>query len=344
MTDERKGLPSASGLERIAACPGSWALERNMPEEAKGEGAASGTRIHEYLATGKSDGMTPEELDTACKCDVLAAELCDRYASGGDEISEHRFWMPQMSGKVDRIYVADSHVLIIDFKTGREGAAVAQGNWQLRALAVLAWLQYECPTVFVAIVQPWVSPTVSVCEYDRNALLKAYNEIMSVLMLAFVPSAPRKTGDHCKYCRAKTVCPEAQGAVTRLAFHGEQALEPSKIAAILEACDLAEDVIKANRAKAKELLTLNPEAIPGWRLKPGNRKRTVTNPQGAFAALSHIIDGATFASCCTVKIGELEKAVKGKSKITLAEAKATTAELIASHVEEKQNEPSLERI
>ena len=55
-TDERMGLPSASGINRVVLCPGSHKLEAKAIEPPESHWAARGTCIH-----GVMDGSVSRE-------------------------------------------------------------------------------------------------------------------------------------------------------------------------------------------------------------------------------------------------------------------------------------------
>lgn len=98
-TDEHAGLPSASGMERIKLCPGSFLLERACAPEPEDKDAESGRAIHEALATGDTSKLTEEQLKTYEKCKELTVECLSRIfedplAEGfGAVCKEHRFWL-----------------------------------------------------------------------------------------------------------------------------------------------------------------------------------------------------------------------------------------------------------
>ena len=67
MIDDRKDLPSASGLSRIVLCPGSPTLEKLAGKsESTSEVANSGTDIHDAIAADDLSelGLTEEKVAT----------------------------------------------------------------------------------------------------------------------------------------------------------------------------------------------------------------------------------------------------------------------------------------
>jgi len=353
MDNERKNLPSASGIERISLCPGSWNLERTLPEPPQTEDAASGTRVHAFLAGDESVRLSDDELDVVIKCNTLTWDaLYNRMPGDSKILKEQRIWLKDgcgvemFSGKFDRAYIAGKRGAVIDFKTGRNGVTEAKGNRQLRSLAVLVAQEFGLEEVIVAIIQPWGDPQTSACFYGREELEVALSELVLLLAYAANPDIERIPGEkQCQYCRAKAICPEARQAAFAITTTQTDALTPAVISAVLDKCKQAEDVITACREKAKEMLAADPNAIPGWKLKPGRFIETITEPQEVFnRAYNRGVSQEQFLSCITVKKTALENAVKAA---TNASGKALDAELDAildGCSETKQAAPSLEKI
>ena len=67
LEDDRKGLPSASKRERWSRCPGSFELEKLIPDTEAGEAAEKGNRIHDALQKGDFSALNAEEAELAEK-------------------------------------------------------------------------------------------------------------------------------------------------------------------------------------------------------------------------------------------------------------------------------------
>ena len=355
--DERKGLPSASGVEGYKLCPGKHNAEKQFPVEETSDDALIGNRIHKSLETSCADGLNDDEIVIYNTCRFIRDDLVAGFA--GDQYSIHfveeRIWDKigsfEISGKPDELVqiidqeTCSSRVLIIDYKTGRGDVVLAPGNLQLRALAVLASSEYEAKLVRVAIIQPWASPTVSVCDYEEPDLVKARAELIEILSGIAGPNAPRIPGEkQCKYCKAKATCPEASQSLTTVAdasiVKSWHSLQPAQKVELFKRCSLAEKVIDSIRSHVKSDL-VNGVEIDGLRLKPGATRRSIKYPAAAFAQLSYVVDAKSFAECCTVKIGDLEKRFKDASGLTALEAKRQMMILLDGIIEEKQSEPSV---
>ena len=99
MTDERRGLPSASSWRRYELCPGSWALEqeaKRLGQEAhkSSPAAARGTQIHAYLA-GEKVELSEADQKTAGFLKERAEEQVKRIFGDSqvNVLKEKRLWL-----------------------------------------------------------------------------------------------------------------------------------------------------------------------------------------------------------------------------------------------------------
>ncbi len=355
MSDERKNLPSASSMERYMLCPGSWAAEQGQPEQPSSD-ADSGNRIHAALAGETvNPPLTEDEERTAEVCEAQAeAQILITIGDHPVIYREHREWhiSERWSGKPDVVALSacGKRALVIDYKTGRGEVTDAIGNMQLRALAVLVSDNYWADEVTVAIVQPLAGP-VSTCTYDSTDLDRARSEITGIIDAIHKTDAPRiPSAKACKYCRAKGVCPEAQklatDALLMVSRDGRKlSISPERMAEFLAQIPAIEAVVEAVQAKAKRMLEADPASVPGWTLKPGAVRESITDPAqvfGRFVALGGtqdqfmpVVSVAKTKLCDAVKVVTSEK---GKALDARMEA------ILAGCTEEKQAAPSLVRV
>lgn len=358
MNNERKGLPSASSMERYMLCPGSFAAEQGQPDEAS-EDAESGNRIHAVLAGETvTPPLTDDDERTILACQAQANALLDAIVPHRDElILERRYWRAnRWSGKPDVVAIdtLQAHALVLDYKTGRGDVKSADGNMQLRALAVLVSMEHGLDKVTVAIVQPLAGES-SVCVYNAEGLRKARIEISDILTAIHQPNAPRRpSAKACKYCKAKAVCPEAREASVALPLanvpEGATAsaiaatLTGETLAEFLHRAEFASKVIDACRDEAKQRLEAG-EVVPGWTLKPGSVRESITDPATVFGRF--IAAGGTqeaFMPCVSVTKTKLKDAVKA---VTGAKGKALDAQIetmLDGCTEAKASAPSLAKL
>jgi CRISPR/Cas system-associated exonuclease Cas4 (RecB family) len=359
---ERQGLPSASGIERLALCPGSFRLEQGQPDTSSAE-SESGTRIHAWLAgVARFDTLTEEEKELGQLCETIAARVVGRWESEisdsfpSVQIREKRNWfvvneVRVMSGQADLIVLNGGHALIIDYKTGRGEVEDPSLNLQLRALAVLVD-QQELETVTVGIVQPLAVAEPKLCRYDQAALAIARQELLAILDAANAPDAPLIPGDRqCKYCRAALVCPARRQEFEKLALTTihETGLTVSNqdLAALLDKCGPAAKLIGQIKAEAFRRAEEDPDT---WRelgfeiQTPKGRSEisdiaTVTNRLNEMGVPWPEITAKCKLPKTAVK-DLLRPVVKGKD-ITLKDAEW---EVLKGATEQKAGKPKLCRI
>lgn len=353
--DERRGRPSASNMHRLALCPGSWNAERGL-SDIESTDAASGTMLHAVLGDEiAGDGLDHDDAWVVNQCRELESRLVAQLGFDGPDIeicAEQRLWHQgndgrSWSGKADRLYINASagQALCIDYKTGRGEVPASESNWQLRSLAVLAAANRDTVKgVFVAIIQPRATESVTLAYYDENDLGEADNDIAAVLYLASLHDATRRPGEaQCQYCRAKDRCPEAIASAIAMVNIELPALTGEQYAEWLPQAKMASKVIEALMQSAKRFIE-GGGVIPGWGLKPGSTNRMIADPQAAFAALSDIATPEEFARICSVPVGALEKLYAEKSGLKGKALSEMLALRLGNAITTKQNAASLAKV
>ena len=351
--NERQNKPSASSMERYQLCPGSWNAEQGLPEETS-EDAEIGNRIHAVLAGETvTPPLTDDEERTMEVCRSQAQALLDAILPHRDEMHlERRYWWgKEWSGKPDVVAVdcVFAEGLVIDYKTGRGDVASAEGNMQLRALAVLVAREHHLVKVTVAIVQP-LAGSVSVCTYESLDLCRADEELAGIIASIQKPDAPRRASSKaCKYCKAKATCPEAlalaESAPLAVSRDGrELVISPERIAEFLGQVPAIEAVVEAVKAKARRMLEAG-ETVPGWTLKPGAERETITDPTTVFnRAAAAGVNSEAFMACVSVTKGKLKDAVKAATGEKGKALDARMETILAGCTETKAAAPSLARV
>lgn len=368
MTDERAGLPSASGMERLKLCPGSWALEQQCPEPPETEEATSGTRIHDAWAGKLTESdLTADEVETLDAIKYLEWTVLTAVFKQSEVTflanDDQRFWMMNdigmriLSGKPDRVYSRKDHFLILDAKTGRNETTIAAENVQLRSLAVIAdtHFGYLAESITVGILAPWQSQRITLARYERHHLDAARKEILDIIAASKKPDAPRIPSlEACRYCKAKAVCPEARQVALEPAMRNmPEGITPEAIAATLTGKHLGEFLRKAKFAKkvieaceddAKRRLEAGEE-VPGWTLKDGRETEEITDPQKVFGKFAQL--GGTpadFMECIKVRKGELTEKVGRITGTTGKGLKAQMKALLEGATETKVSAKQLEEV
>lgn len=363
--DERLGLPSASIIERLALCPGSWKMSRGLPEITTPELQAwseAGDRIHLWLEAPNIFTLPPEELDVARRClaerqklMLVVQEASDAAAADFTTIVEKRLWLrnngrKQFSGKIDfaAYSIFKMAALVVDYKTNRGDVAAAADNLQLRAGAVLLWLNLEkrVHNIYAAIIQPLVGKP-ELTGYGTAELEASLAEIKGILERA-KDKRPRITAGQkqCAYCPARLACPAAQQSLDSPAVSALSQFPGAKIKALLDRWAVARIFGKTLEAQARELLKKAPDAIPGYELTEGEEVREVTDVSGLKTLLLNLgmMDGDDFMEkVASVKLSDLQAALIGHCHFPEREARKFIKEHCEPFITRKQKQGSISR-
>lgn len=229
MIDPRRGVPSASAIARIEACPASHQMAL-LAGDNSGKWSKYGDVIHEALATGSTSKLDGAQFETWEMCNEQIEQMLRDWA-GDDEImaihrDSKRLGLTTIGGVVEvteetivtlvNTGLADVIVLkrtergveffIADFKTLRGDVPEAADNPQLRNLAVLVAKRFRCVAGRVCVIQPWAGkPTLA--DYD-DILLRLAGEWLNQVLTRERHATPddRKAGAHCHYCPANANC------------------------------------------------------------------------------------------------------------------------------------------
>lgn len=363
--DERQGLPSASGMQRIFLCPGSWNAERKCPIDEESEDAAMGTILHAHMEQGTMP-EDPEDAESVAWCREMEDFLCNKYL-GSTDVSRYRevrlFERGDrlFSGKPDMVAVGTRRALVVDYKFGRLPVAAAECNLQLSALAVLVMDMFEdgaVDEVFVCILQPYASrKEPAVCRYTRESVEQARAFFRACIEQAQDEHAPLKPSEKaCRYCRAQSSCPAVKLALVQvtsgdLTASWEQ-WSPEKRREAYDLAQLAKKWAASVEAKVKADLKAELE-IPGLCLTSGKKAFTVTDAAAAFQILNGLFpDGITaqaFTGCCKVGITDLDKLVHAVRKAAdagakVAESKDWLRKTLAGCAEVKVSDGSVKEV
>lgn len=324
ITDVREGRPSASGFERLVLCPGSWLAERacRVEGEPESEAAAMGTRLHDHMEHGTLP-EDPVEAEAVQWCRDTEEMLKDRYLGSGEIefLREYRWWSSdhRFSGQADAVFFAGSKMLVLDYKFGRHAVASAAANYQLYALAALAFELYpNVEELYAGILQPYVSrsePRVLMLTRSEEAGLRQF--VYNALNAAEAPGAKLVPGEaQCRYCRAAASCPALSHDVAAHApLERWELWTPEQRRRAWDAARLAKKYVEAIERKVRADLEAGVE-IPGLVLGEGKASFAVQDAQAAFSILSGElgVSAEEFTGCCKVGITPLDKLVHAKLK------------------------------
>lgn len=339
-------IPSASSMERIYNCPGSWLLSLTCPPEPESEDAAKGRRIHDALFSKDPSGLSFEESEVFDKCQQIARAAFEAWAgdvAGANmrSYTEHRFILfvdhvPYLTGQTD-VLIYDTvlkKALILDYKTGHAVLTQAEANLQLRAYAVLGKNELDVQSVTVGLVQPFASNSCYTVTYENADLYRAFEEVKEKIRAAYAPDAPRVVGSWCQYCPAKGRCPEFAGSAdAALQIVPLEGLPGSlevmdykavdRLVGMLKAVGILSDMVKD---KARRLLEADPKSLQNAFLGKAPNVKQI-DPRLTLERLSAF--GITAADLLDkVTQAGITRALKAVGKSD-AEAKQILGELVA---------------
>jgi len=300
---------SPSSASRWMACPGSVALLRRVPRSGSSKYAEEGTAAHELgeeCIRGKKD---PADLlgefwtdaeGVQHEIDQEMVDAVSTYVLHVREMIQQSVWYSierqffldslnppaPMYGTADFVCIAGDILHVIDYKHGKGVAVEVPENKQLLYYALGAYVSVpqemlpRIQRVQIAIVQPRAfhkDGPIRTWKTDVMSLVDYATDLFGMADIALAPGAPLSIGDHCRWCDAKGVCPEATRQAVQIA-QGEfkvlqdkpAAPEPTllttaQLADFLPKFDLLESWMKGVREHAYNLL-LRGETVPGYKL------------------------------------------------------------------------------
>lgn len=353
--NERGDLPSASPFSRYKACPPSHRLGLGIKSEGS-DVSRAGDRIHAWLEFDGNDIplQNHDELWCAKRC-LFDRRMLLALIHSDKEVVDHReirLWdkRKRYSGVPDYVAIADKHALVADYKTGPIAVEHASQNSQLMALSILVKDNYDVDRVTVAVIQPKAGePTMHT--YDGDGLKRARARVNRILRrMKDLTISPKPGASQCRYCTAKPVCPALRSQASELATVKPEALTPANISQVLEKAKAVKELINAVEDRAKYMLKEKPSCIPGWYLKDGSIRRTISNSKQAYTLLADA--GLPFdliLSSTNFSLSKLERQFhshledSGDTSSSM-ESRNQLRELLGDAVQEKQCEPRLTQV
>ena len=194
-------------------------------------------------------------------------------------------------GHTDLIGRIGSRAVVLDWKFGDGVIVEAEENPQglFYAAAAMrsdttAWVFKDVTEVEIVIVQPfqirrWVTTPDRVKDFER--------ELVRAVKLSQRADAPLAVGDHCRFCTAKAICPQMNGAIDRLVHTTLEAISPEQLSASLKLADDLEAFIADLRSLATQRLESNM-SVPGYKLVPKLARRQWVDEDKAAMALAQL--------------------------------------------------------
>jgi hypothetical protein len=374
MTDERLNLPSASGMDRLAHCPGSFSAERGLPPLPEQPVTADGVRIHDAMHSGDDSELEPTPKEIKTKLSALEAEAftqwLDDFSPGplttADSQREKRLWIrnkktlePIASAQLDFFSVAltSNHAILMDYKTGFRDTTPSERNYQLRAQVVALKSEYpELEHIRAGIAASRLASKLDLTDYDANDIAMIDRQIRFLLWTADQPDAQRVPGSWCRYCKANGVCREAatyallpstrgtilpDGKPDQMAvIEAVGRLTPQELAFIHERRNIADTVFDSVEAQLKTLPADQLREV-GLKLVDGNRNKEIVNVPAAFERLGQVLTEEERMKCVKIARGPAADLLAEKKGITKKSAVELLNTTLGNAMIEKIGNPKL---
>ena len=303
---QHSNIVGGSTAKRVINCPGSVVLVQKMPPKPSNKYADEGTLLHNVIAEIVMTDNPPEHyLGTKYEDQVLTQELIDIKLKPAlaalDELDPNKEMeieaetrvgfgdlLPDVFGSTDLIGRIGNRAIVLDWKFGDGVAVDVEDNPQLMFYAAASmrtesakWAFEGVDEIEMVIVQPpavkrWVTTPARIAEFEKQ-LVNAVKEAQK-------PNAKLQTGDHCRWCAAKPVCPQMTGAVDRALKTSIDNLDAPTISAYLKNADMLEQWITDLRALALQMLDSGAK-LPDYKLVAKRAIRQWTDEDKAKVAL-----------------------------------------------------------
>jgi len=274
-----------------------------MPPKPSSVHADRGTLLHDAIALILED--KPDVVGMKYNDIILTQELYDEKIvpalAALDEINvdgsleyvvESRVGfgdlLPGVFGSADLLGRIGQRAIVLDWKFGDGVAVSAEENEQGMFYAAAAMRTLETEWVFdkaeeieIIIVQPpvvrrWLTTPARIKQFER--------ELVAAVKQSQKDDAAFKTGDHCRWCAAKPVCPQMTGEVDRFVKTSLQTIDATQISHYLQQADQIEEFIKSVREMAFTMLE-NDVKVPGYKLVAKRGTRQWVNDDDAIKFL-----------------------------------------------------------
>lgn len=353
---------SPSSAERWIACPPSVKLSERFPDTTTSY-AEEGTTAHlvAEITIRKALGLLTEQ-EAATRMEE--AELSLYYtkdmpgnlepyvdyvvsnAAGADFIGlEEKLdigeWVPGGYGTSDAVIIKGDLLEVVDLKYGQGVPVSATGNPQFRLYglgAVQEWFMlYPFSKVRCTVIQPRLD-SISSEELKVPELLDWAERVLKpAALLAEKGEGEYRSGDHCRWCKAKAICrrrAEDNMALARYEFAEPALLTNEDIADVLSAAGELKAWVSDVEAYALDQALNHGASFHGYKLVEGRSLRQLTDEDGAVRILleNGVAEDALYTRSL-VGIPAMEKLV-GKRRL---------AELLKDHIVKPQGKPTLVR-
>jgi hypothetical protein len=180
----------------------------------------------------------------------------------------------------------------------------------------VAWAFKDATSIDCIIVQPTASTPIKCWRTTPDRIRAFERQLFAAVKEALGPDPSMQTGDHCRWCAAKPVCPLLTGAVDRAMKTSLQNIDAARLGEMLEQAPLIENYLAEVRALAQHMLE-EGVPVPGFKLVPKRATRQWVDADKAQAALAALgLEEMELTETKLVSPAQAEKALK-KRKLAL---------------------------
>jgi hypothetical protein len=334
-------IVGGSTAKRVIACPGSVKLVQQMPPRPSSRYADEGTLCHTIMEAVLTRDVQPEEFigdsfgSATATQDLIETKIrpamealsvidpnwdmtyeCEAVVGFGDAL-------PGVFGSADLVGRLGDTAIVLDWKFGDGVDVSVKENPQAMFYAAaamrtpkVAWAFKDAKHVECVIVQPTAATPIKIWTTTPDRIRAFERQLFAAVKEAMGPDPSMQTGDHCRWCAAKPICPLLTGAVDRALKTSLQVLNTTQLAEMLEQAPLIEDYLSEVRALAYQMLE-NGVSVPGFKLVQKRATRQWINADEAQAALAALgLEEMELTETKLVSPAQAEKALK-KRKIEL---------------------------
>lgn len=285
-------IVGGSTAKRVISCPASVNLVAKMPPKPSSVHADRGTLLHDAISQileSKSDVIGMKYNDITLTQELYDEKIVPAIAALDEVDPETKMdyavesrvgfgdLLPGVFGSADLLGRVGNRAIVLDWKFGDGVAVDAVENAQGMFYAAAAMRTPETQWVFdgadeveIVIVQP---PVIRRWATTPTRIKQFETELVAAVKQSQKDDAPFKTGEHCRWCAAKPVCPQMTGEVDRFVKTSLQTIDATQISHYLQQADQVEEFIKSVREMAFTMLENNVK-VPGYKLvaKRGTRQ------------------------------------------------------------------------
>jgi hypothetical protein len=339
-------IVGGSTAKRVIACPGSVKLVQQMPPRPSSRYADEGTLCHTIMEAVLTRDIQPEEglgdtfgsatvtselIETKIRPALDALDLidpgreltyeCEATVGFGDAL-------PGVFGSADLVGRIGDTAIVLDWKFGDGVDVAVEENPQAMFYAAaamrtpkIAWAFKDATSIECIIVQPTAATPVKCWRTTPDRIRAFERQLFAAVKEALGPDPSMQSGDHCRWCAAKPVCPLLTGAVDRARRTSLQNIDAARLAEMLEQAPMIESYLADVRALAQHMLE-EGQPVPGFKLVQKRANRQWVSADEAMTALTRLgLDSEELTETKLVSPAQAEKALK-KRKLALPDGLA----------------------